>query len=155
MNQVRNASPEDGERVAELVRELAVLEGKPPATFTAADFCRDGFGPAPRFGCVVLEAEAAILGYATWYPAYDMTSASHGLHLLELFVSQSARNRGRGTALLRAVGRHCAEAGGEWLCFHVRPDNARAMALYRGLGAYDLELRFMAIDEKAFAALRV
>jgi ribosomal protein S18 acetylase RimI-like enzyme len=152
---VRDATPEDGERVAELVRELGVLEGKDFSTFTAADFRRDGFGPVPRFRCVVAEAEAGIVGYATWYPAYDMTTASHGLHLLDLFVTQSIRSRGCGTRMLRAVARHCAEAGGEWLCFHVRTDNARAIALYERLGAYDLKLRFMAFDEAAFAALRV
>jgi ribosomal protein S18 acetylase RimI-like enzyme len=155
MNQVRDALPDDGERVAELVREFGVLEGKDPAKFTAADFRRDGFGPVPRFRCIVAEVKGAIVGYASYNPAYDMTSASHGLHLLELFVSQPARNRGCGTALLRSVARHCAEAGGEWLCFHVRPANVRATALYRRLGAYDLELRFMAFDEEAFAALRV
>lgn len=152
---VRDALPRDGERVAEMVRELSALDGhKDPATFTAADFRLDGFGTAPRFRCLVVEADAAVVGYATWYPAYDMTSATHGLHLLDLFVAEGARGKGCGTALIRAVAQRCADAGGEWICFHVRPANARALALYRRLGADDLKLRFMAFDAEAFAALR-
>jgi ribosomal protein S18 acetylase RimI-like enzyme len=151
---VRDALPRDGERVAEMVHELAAHEGKSPGTFTAADFRRDGFGTVARFRCVVVEADGSVVGYASYYRAYDMTSATHGLHLLDLFVAPRARNRGCGTALLRAVGRRCAEAGGEWLCFHVRPRNARAAALYRRLGACDLKLRFMAFDAEAFAALQ-
>jgi ribosomal protein S18 acetylase RimI-like enzyme len=75
------------------------------------------------------------------------------LHLLHVFVTQPARGCGCGTALLRAAARRCAEAGGDWLCLHVRPDNKRATALYRRLGARDRELRFMAFDAEAFAAL--
>jgi ribosomal protein S18 acetylase RimI-like enzyme len=149
---VRDALPQDGERVAELVREFEALGGK-AATFTAADFRRDGFGAEAYFRCMVVEVDTAIVGYATYNSAYDMGTASRGLHLLHLFVTQPARSSGYGTALLRAVSRRCAEAGGDWLCLHVRPENTRATALYRRLGACDRELRFMAFDAAAFAAL--
>jgi ribosomal protein S18 acetylase RimI-like enzyme len=143
---VRDAAPADGERVAAMVRGLTGGEHKPPATFTAADFRRDGFGARPRFHCLVAEVDGAVVGYATWYPAYDMSSATHGLHLLDLFVEEAGRGRGCGTALIRAVGRRAADGGGKWICFHTRPDNTRALALYRRLGAEDLGLLFLAFD---------
>jgi ribosomal protein S18 acetylase RimI-like enzyme len=143
---VRDAVPADGERVAAMVRGLTAGEHKPPATFTAADFERDGFGARPRFHCLVAEVGRAVLGYATWYPAYDMSSATHGLHLLDLFVEEAGRGRGCGTALIRALGRRAADGGGKWICFHTRPDNPRALALYRRLGAEDLGLLFLAFD---------
>ena len=95
-------------------------------TFTAADFRRDAFGPAPRFRCVIAEADAAVVGYATWYPAYDITSATHGLHLLDLFVEEPVRGQGYGTALIGAVARRATDAGGDWICLHVRPDTTGA-----------------------------
>jgi ribosomal protein S18 acetylase RimI-like enzyme len=143
---VRDAVPADGERVAEMVRGLMALDHKPPVTFTANDFRRDGFGIKPRFQCLVAEVDGAVVGYATWYPAYDMTTATHGLHLLDLFVEERARGRGCGTALIRTVGRRAADGGGKWVCLHVRPDNKRASALYHRLGAEDLGLRFLAFD---------
>ncbi len=144
---VRDAVRGDAERVAEMVRRLTAFEHKDRATFTAADFRRDGFGAKARFRCVVAEADAAVVGYASWYPAYDMTSGTHGLHLLDLFVEEAARGRGCGTALIRAVAHRAAEAGGKWVCLHVRPANTRAFELYRRLGASDLGLRFLAFDE--------
>jgi len=154
MLRVRDAVPSDGERVAAMVGALASLDAnKQRARFTAADFRRDAFGASARFRCVVAEADAAVVGFATWYPAYDTTSATHGLHLLDLFVEEPARSRGCGTALIRSVARHAAEGGGAWVCLHVRPANKRAFALYRRLGATDLNLRFLAFDTRAFAAL--
>jgi len=151
---VRNAVRGDGERIAAMVALLTAADAlKDPATFTAADFRRDGFGPKARFRCVVAELDAAVVGYASWYPAYDMTSGTHGLHLLDLFVEQAARGRGCGTALIRAVARRAADDGGRWVCLHVRPANTRAFALYRRLGATDLGLRFLAFDEHVFAGL--
>ena len=150
---VRDAVRHDAERVAEMVGALTVHEGKEPSLFTAADFRRDGFGAKPRFRCMVAEADAAVVGFATWYPAYDTTTATHGVHLLDLYVEEGARGRGYGTALIRAVARRAAEAGGKWVCFHVGPANTRAFELYRRLGATDLRLRFMAFDAQAFPAI--
>jgi ribosomal protein S18 acetylase RimI-like enzyme len=150
---VRDAVRRDAERVAQMVGALTAHEGKDSSLFTAADFRRDGFGAKPRFRCVVVEADAAVVRFATWYPAYDTTTATHGVHLLDLYVEEGARGRGCGTALIRAVARRAAEAGGKWVCFHVRPANTRALELYRWLGATDLRPRFMAFDGQAFPAL--
>ncbi len=151
---VRNAVRGDGRRVAEMVALLTAADAlKDPATFTAAFFRRDGFGPKARFRCVVAELDASVVGYSSFYPAYDMTSGTHGLHLLDLFVEQEARGRGCGTALIRAVADRAAEAGGKWVCLHVRPANTRAFELYRRLGATDLGLRFLAFDEPVFAGI--
>jgi ribosomal protein S18 acetylase RimI-like enzyme len=151
---VRDAVRADAERVAAMVALLTATDAlKHRATFTAADFRRDGFGAKARFRCIVAELDAAIVGYACWYPAYDMTTATHGLHLLDLFVTEHARGKGCGTALIRAVARRAAAAGGKWVCLHVRPANTRAFDLYRRLGATDLRLRFLAFDEDVFPAL--
>jgi len=149
----RDAVPGDGERVAELIAALAAHEGKPRATFTAADFRRDAFGTRPRFRCVVAEADAGVVGIATWYPAYDATTATHGFHLLDLFVEEAVRGHGCGTALIRALAQRAAKDGGRWICLHVGPANARAQNLYRRLGATDLGLQFLAFDEDVFPGL--
>jgi ribosomal protein S18 acetylase RimI-like enzyme len=71
---------------------------------------------------------------------------------LDLFVEEGVRGRGCGTALILAVMRHTVESGGTWLCFHVSPDNKRAIKLYRRLGAHDFGQNFMGFDRRAFRA---
>lgn len=150
---VRDAVRRDAERVAEMVHQLARAghAGDPPA-FTAADFRRDGFGATASFRCVVAELKGRLVGYAACNSAYDMSTSARGAHLLNLFVEESARGQGCGTALIRAVMRHTAKSGGTWLCFHVSPDNKRAIDLYRRLGARELGLSLMRFDTKTFSA---
>ena len=150
---VRNAVAGDSERVAAMVAELAASEGKPAGAFSAAHFRRDGFGPAARFGCLVAERDGTVVGYASYYPAYDMATPSHGLHLLDLFVAPDARRSGVGTALMRAVGERCRRRGGQWLSLHVLPRNAGARVFYERLGAEDLGLAFLAVEGVALANL--
>jgi ribosomal protein S18 acetylase RimI-like enzyme len=149
---VRGARPADGARVAAMVRALAVSEGKAPSGFSAADFARDGFGPNPRFTCLVAARGRALLGYAIYYPAYDAATPSHGLHLLDLWVEPDARNDGIGTALIEEVSRRCRDAGGTWITLHVRRQNA-ARALYTRLGGVPLRLLFLAIEGDALTIL--
>lgn len=150
---VREAVPGDGERVAALVAALAASEGKPPAGFSAEDFRCDGFGPAARFACLVAERDGAIVGYASYYPAYDMATPSHGLHLLDLYVEPQARRSGIASALLRALAERCRRCGSRWISLHVLPGNPGARTFYARLGARDLELLFLAIGDEALAAL--
>src|SRR4029450_11708130 len=56
----------------------------------------------------------------------------HG-ELRGLWVAPEGRGTGHGAALTRELMRH-AFAQGERPFLHVRPDNAAAVALYRGLG---------------------
>jgi ribosomal protein S18 acetylase RimI-like enzyme len=150
---VRDAVAGDGERIASMVAKLAASEGKPKSGFSAAHFRRDGFGPDARFGCLVAERDGAVVGYASYYPAYDMATPSHGLHLLDLFVEPDARRSGVGTALVREIAERCHRRGGRWISLHVRPRNAGARAFYERLGAQSLGLLFLAIADAALADL--
>ncbi len=150
---VRDAVASDGERVAAMVAKLAASEGKPEGAFSAAHFRRDGFGPDARFGCLVAERNGTVVGYASYYPAYDMATPSHGLHLLDLFVEPDARRSGVGTALMRAVAERCRRQGGRWISLHVLPRNASARAFYARLGAHSLGLMFLAIEDVALVDL--
>jgi len=77
---------------------------------------------------LVLEAEGGLLGHAMLIPLGD------GVAELANFVHQSARNRGIGTALNRAVISLAAESGFRRVWLSVEPSNRAALRSYRKAG---------------------
>lgn len=132
---IRAAVPEDMDQVLELIRELAVFEKEPDAVeLTAGDLRRDGFGKAPRFTCYVGVDDGQILGMALCYPRYS-TWKGLVIHLEDLIVTESARGRGLGSALLTEVIRHAREAGARRVSWEVLDWNDPAIDFYEARGA--------------------
>lgn len=128
---------------------LAAHEGKRRGPFLASRFRREGFGAKAAFRTFVAELDGADVGYALFYPGYDVDTASRGAHLADLFVAKPARRRGVGRALMAAVARECRKAGGAWVAWFAQRDNREARAFYRALGAAqdpDLPLEISATD---------
>ena len=132
---IREAKPEDAEQVAKLAAALNAYEGRRPLAFSADDFRREGFGPRAAFSTLVAEERGALIGYALFYPGYDVETAARGVHLVDLFVLESSRRGGVGRALLAAVARVCREAGGGWISWAVVKDNREGLEFYRAIGA--------------------
>ena len=56
---IRPATPADIPQILAFIRELALYEREPHAVLaTEADLLRDGFGPTPRFRCVLAEVDS-------------------------------------------------------------------------------------------------
>jgi GNAT superfamily N-acetyltransferase len=123
------------DQVLGLIQELAVFEREPDAVeLTREDLVRDGFGRAPRFTCFVAEDNGRILGMALCYPRYS-TWKGLVIHLEDLIVTESARGRGLGSALLTAVIRHAREAGARRVSWEVLDWNDPAIDFYEARGA--------------------
>ena len=118
-----------------LAAALIAHEGKEPPAFSADDFRRDGFGPKAAFSTLVAEEKGALVGYALFYPGYDVETAARGVHLADLFVLESSRRRGVGRALLAAVARASREAEGRWISWAVVKNNREGREFYRAIGA--------------------
>lgn len=110
-------------------------EGLSPSAFTPAIVRRDAFGPKAAFRAVVAEAGGRLVGYASYLRGYNTDLAISELWMLDLFVIASARGRGIGRALVRAVACETVRRGLTCLEWGVRGDNTRARRFYRGLGA--------------------
>lgn len=133
--EIRPARPEDMDQVLGLIRELAVFEREPDAVeLTREDLVRDGFGRTPRFTCFVAEDDGKILGMALCYPRYS-TWKGLVIHLEDLIVTESARGRGLGSALLTAVIRYAREAGARRVSWEVLDWNDPAIEFYEARGA--------------------
>lgn len=147
---IRQAEPCDAEAVAALAQALSEYEGMPPTLFTPDVFLRDGFGVAPPFRVAVAELagpageEMEVVGFALFYPGYDVATATRGTHLADLFVKETWRSCGIGRALVAYVSRATLGFGGVWMSWTVLEKNADAQAFYKTMGANPVGVRFMA-----------
>lgn len=136
MLQIRPAQPEDVGIIWKLIRGLAEYEHEPQAAqATEQDLLRDGFGPHPKFHCLLAEWDGATAGFALYFYNYSTWKGRQGIFLEDLFVWPEFRGKGIGKALLLQVGRIAAEQNCgryEWL---VLDWNTPAIEFYEGLGA--------------------
>jgi GNAT superfamily N-acetyltransferase len=137
---VRPATEADADAVARLAAEfvayLCALGAHDPTGITAEEYRRDGFGTHPAFaGLVAEDDEGEILGYLLHHEGYDIEHGGRVLIVLDLFVTERARRRGAGRALMYAAADACRRAGGHALLWSVYPPNTAARAFYERLGA--------------------
>lgn len=132
---IRMATANDMQRVHELITELAVFEKEPEAVeITVEDLVEDGFGKQPKFQCFVAEDATTILGIALFYPRYSTWKGS-AIHLEDLIVTENARGKGIGKALLDEIVKLGHQKGVRRICWDVLDWNEPAITFYENNGA--------------------
>jgi GNAT superfamily N-acetyltransferase len=152
---IRKAEPRDVPQILELIRELAAYEKAPgQAVATEADLLVDGFGPAPRYFCLMADWEGAPAGFAFYFHNYSTWQGRWGLYLEDLFVRPQHRGRGIGKALLVELARIAVREGCGRFQWQVLDWNTPAIEFYERLGARPLkEWMTMRIDGEALERL--
>ena len=142
MLSIRPATPADAALMLDFIRGLAAYEHALSAELatevvlvTEADLLRHGFGPEPKFRCLIAEWESKPAGFALFHYNFSTWRGQPGLYLEDLFVYPEMRGKGAGKALLQrlaqiAVEEHCY--GLRWM---VLEGNDSALKFYEGLGA--------------------
>ncbi|KAJ8610826.1 hypothetical protein CTAYLR_006473 [Chrysophaeum taylorii] len=138
---IRLATPGDAHKMIALIQGLALYERKPISTVevTEANLVADGFGPNPRFHCLLAEIDNGdAIGFAFVYPSY---STWQGLcHYLEdLFVDEKHRGRGLGALLLKSVAAIAYAQGCKRLHWNALDWNTPALKFYESVGAKRLD----------------
>ena len=132
---LRFATTGDGDLVAGMCAQLSKDEGSPRTSrFSAQVFRRDGFGPKPKFRCIIAETSGKPVGYVLHCPDYDTDHLCRGIYMADLYVEKTARGRGIGRALMAAAaddGRQSGAAVMTWTAFRF---NEPALVLYRRVG---------------------
>jgi GNAT superfamily N-acetyltransferase len=119
--------------------ELAIYQKEPDAVrLTEADLLRDGWGPQPRFSCLVAVEHGSVCGFALYHPTYS-TWQGLSLYLEDLYVQPRLRGQGIGTALLARVAAEAQRQGCSRLDWSVLAWNEPAMKLYRHIGAVGMD----------------
>jgi GNAT superfamily N-acetyltransferase len=166
MLNIRPATPADVPQILAFIRELALYEREPDAVVaTESDLLRDGFGPTPRFRCVIAELPAPTnnkqqitnntpCGFALFFTSYSTWRGHHGIRLEDLYVTPAHRGQGIGKALLRHLAQIAIDEGCPRLEWDVLAWNQPAIDFYHSQGAVMLdEWRIMRVAGQALAVL--
>jgi len=153
--QIRPATASDVSLILRFIRELALYEREPHAVLaTEADLLRDGFGPTPRFRCLIAEHEGMPAGFALFFTSYSTWRGHHGIRLEDLYVTPAQRGQGIGKALLVHLARIAVDEGCPRLEWDVLEWNAPAIGFYEAIGAHMLtEWRIMRVAGEALTSL--
>jgi len=149
--QIRPTTPADIPEILAFIRELASYEREPASAIaTEADLLRDGFGPTPRFHCLIAEVSSTNTqqlttcnlptpaGFALYFHNYSTWRGHTGIYLEDLFVRPPFRGKGIGKALFAAVADIAVMEGCPRLEWAVLNWNTPAIDFYNSLGAIPL-----------------
>ena len=164
---IRPAVPADIPEILAFIRELAEYEREPASAIaTPADLLRDGFGPTPRFHCLIAELSSTDnqqpatdnlptpAGFALYFHNYSTWRGNAGIFLEDLFVRPVFRGRGIGKALIAAVAAIAVAEGCSRFEWAVLDWNTPAIDFYNSLGATPMsEWTTMRLSGDALPAL--
>ncbi|HEX4605640.1 MAG TPA: GNAT family N-acetyltransferase [Candidatus Angelobacter sp.] len=118
------------------MRRLAEFEREPNAvTATEEDIIRHGFGPAPKYRCLIAEWDGRPAGFALFHYNFSTWRGQPGLYLEDLFVLVEMRGKGIGKALLQRLAQIALEENCYGLRWMVLEWNTPALKFYDSLGA--------------------
>jgi GNAT superfamily N-acetyltransferase len=136
---IRPAVPSDIPEILVFIRELAEYEREPAAAIAAeADLLRDGFGPTPRFHCLIATWQDQAAGFALFFYNYSTWRGRAGIYLEDLFVRPPFRQKGIGKSLLAAVAAIAVAEACPRLEWAVLDWNTPAIDFYKSVGAVSM-----------------
>lgn len=137
---IRPARPGDEQGILDCIRALAEYEREPDAVQnTVPALTETLFGADPKAFAHVAERDGAIVGIALWFLTYSTWTGTHGIWLEDLYVRESERGSGTGTALLATLARECVTRGYARLEWTVLDWNEPAIGFYRSIGAVPMD----------------
>jgi GNAT superfamily N-acetyltransferase len=136
MLSIRPATPADAALMLTFIRGLAEYEREPNAVIaTEEGLIRDGFGPQPKYRCLIAEWSGRPVGFAFFHYNYSTWRGQPGLYLEDLFVLPEMRGKGIGKTLLQKLAQIAVEENCYGLRWMVLEWNTPAIRFYETLGA--------------------
>ena len=112
------------------------------------------FGENPRVYTLIAEVDGKVQGMAMWFLNYSTWHGRHGIWLEDLYVRESARGHGIGTALLKALAKIAVDNDYRRVEWTVLRWNEPSIGFYRSIGALDMgEWTTMRLDGETLQAL--
>jgi GNAT superfamily N-acetyltransferase len=155
MLSIRTATSADVPLILQFIHRLAEYEREPNAVIaTEQDLLRDGFGPEPKYRCLIAEWDAVPAGFAFFHYIYSTWLGKPGFYLEDLFVLPEMRGKGIGKSLLQKLAQIAVEEKCYGLRWQVLEWNEPALKFYEALGATIMaEWETMRLMEPALSRL--
>jgi GNAT superfamily N-acetyltransferase len=155
MLSIRTATIADVPLILDFIRGLAEYEREPKAVLaTEDDLRRDGFGPDPKYRCLIADWNNTPAGFAFFLYNYSTWRGRPGLYLEDLFVLPEMRGKGIGKALLEQLAQIAVAEKCYGLVWQVLEWNEPAIKFYESLGATTMdEWETMRVMEPALSRL--
>jgi GNAT superfamily N-acetyltransferase len=100
---IRDSRIEDMPSVLSLIIKLAEYEKEPKEVEnTIEQLTEDGFGPEPKFKCIVAEKQNKVIGFALYCFHYS-TWKGNCLYLEDIYVEEETRGIGIGKSLFQTI----------------------------------------------------
>ena len=136
MTTIRHAKSSDVDRVYELIIAIAEHHEQTPHVKTSpAELLAAGFGDDPRFGVLLAEHDASIVGYVSYTINYSIWLGRKYMNIDDVYVDAHCRGLGIGEALMRGAKKYCKNHGISRIRWEVQTDNRDAIRFYERLGA--------------------
>jgi ribosomal protein S18 acetylase RimI-like enzyme len=133
MHRLRAATPDDVADVLPRTRALNAHEGIQITDEELEKALRALLADRDLGGVWIVEEDDSRVGYAIVTFGYDLEFAGRDAWLTELWIDDTARGRGAGTAALKLLDAELRALGVRALHLQVRPDNP-ALRLYERTG---------------------
>lgn len=151
---VRRAVRDDGERIIELDRELATFEKLLPPDDGEAARLLSWIFDTEKLEALVAELDGKVEGIALYYETPGSTfRARPFLYLEDLVVSEAARSKGVGEALMAALAEEAIKRNAWRIQWAVLDWNVRAIQFYDRLGAAQDDWLHYGLDEEGIRKL--
>ena len=138
---IRYAEEKDAALILDFIRELAEFEGMgDQVTATEADI-RVSLFERKQAEAIIGDVDSAPAAFALFFHNYSTFLGKANLFLEDLFVRETYRGGGIGTAMLRRLAEIAVERGCGRLDWIVLDDNMDGAAFYRKYGAAALDDR--------------
>ncbi|MGA2432751.1 MAG: GNAT family N-acetyltransferase [Acidimicrobiales bacterium] len=119
-----------------MIQELARYEHlEHEAVATESDIEHALFGPNSHVSCHLVQVDGEVVGFALWFLNYSTFQGAPGLYLEDLYVKESHRGQGLGTALMIELARLCVERGYARFQWWVLDWNSSSIGFYESIGA--------------------
>lgn len=136
MTKITLARTADLPDILSMIRALCAFHGD-EAKVDLATLQDIFFGSAPRATALIARNAEQPLGYAGLIPTTVLHEGATRLDIHHLYVSETQRGKGIGTALIAAARDHAMKIGATRLTIGTDPDNASAIAAYRAMPALE------------------
>ena len=150
---IHKATPADAAAIAALQRQLALHEQMPSDCDTNAMIQLLTNPHEPRCEFLMAKEGNNVLGFALFYPGYDLSSASYGFHLADLVVDTRRRRQSIGTQLVSTLATRALNEGKTWISLTVMPTNISGVSFYQKHGFISVNCQFMAIGANGLSQL--